>query len=116
MKNILKSGILTALAAAAISLTNQAHAKDITLLNVSYDPTRELYADFNTAFVKYWKDKTGDNITVQQSNGGSGKQARSVIEGLPADVVTLALGYDVDALHDKAQLIPADWQKRLPNN
>ena len=91
-------------------------AKDITLLNVSYDPTRELYVDFNKAFAASWKAKTGDNVIVKQSHGGSGKQARSVIDGLEADVVTLALAYDVDELHDKAKLIPADWQKRLPHN
>ncbi len=87
-----------------------------TLLNVSYDPTRELYQDFNAAFAKQWKAKTGESLVVKQSHGGSGKQARSVIDGLEADVVTLALAYDIDALHDKAKLIPADWQKRLPNN
>jgi hypothetical protein len=86
-------------------------AKDITLLNVSYDPTRELYVDFNKAFAAHWKAKTGDNVIVKQSHGGSGKQARSVIDGLDADVVTLALAYDIDELHDKAKLIPADWQK-----
>jgi sulfate/thiosulfate transport system substrate-binding protein len=93
-----------------------AHAKDITLLNVSYDPTRELYVDFNKAFAAQWKAKTGDVVTVKQSHGGSGKQARSVIDGLEADVVTLALAADVDALHTKAGLIPADWQSRLPDN
>ncbi|MGC4403797.1 sulfate ABC transporter substrate-binding protein [Methyloversatilis sp. MC4-4] len=91
-------------------------AADITLLNVSYDPTRELYQDFNSAFAKHWKAKTGDNVTIKQSHGGSGKQARSVIDGLEADVVTLALAYDVDALHQNAKLIPADWQKRLQHN
>jgi sulfate transport system substrate-binding protein len=91
-------------------------AKDITLLNVSYDPTREFYVDFNKAFAAHWKARTGDNVIVKQSHGGSGKQARSVIDGLDADVVTLALAYDVDELHDKAKLIPADWQKRLPHN
>ena len=91
-------------------------AKDITLLNVSYDPTRELYHDFNKAFAAHWKAKTGDNIIVKQSHGGSGKQARSVIDGLEADVVTLALAYDVDELADKAKLITADWQKRLQHN
>jgi sulfate/thiosulfate transport system substrate-binding protein len=90
--------------------------KDITLLNVSYDPTRELYVDVNKAFAAQWKAKTGDTLTIKQSHGGSGKQARSVIDGLDADVVTLALAYDIDELHAKAQLIPADWQKRLPNN
>ena len=93
-----------------------AHAKDITLLNVSYDPTRELYQEFNKAFAKHWQAKTGDTVTVKQSHGGSGKQARSVIDGLDADVVTLALAYDVDELAERAKLIPADWQKRLPHN
>ena len=91
-------------------------AKDIKLLNVSYDPTRELYSEFNAAFAKYWKAKTGDAVTIHLSNGGSGKQARSVIDGLEADVVTLALAYDIDAIAEKARLLPADWQKRLPNN
>ena len=103
-----------ALALAAASLSTL--AKDITLLNVSYDPTRELYADFNKAFAKQWLAKTGDNVIVKQSHGGSGKQARSVIDGLEADVVTLALAYDVDELAEKAKLIPADWQKRLKHN
>ena len=93
-----------------------AQAKDITLLNVSYDPTRELYVDFNKAFAAHWKAKTGDVVTVRQSHGGSGKQARSVLDGLEADVVTLALAYDVDELAAKGQLIPADWQKRLKHN
>src|SRR5712671_3741240 len=91
-------------------------AKDIKLLNVSYDPTRELYQDFNAAFTKSWKEKTGDAVTIQQSHAGSSKQARSVIDGLEADVVTLALAYDIDAIAEKARLLPADWQKRLPNN
>ncbi len=101
---------LIALAAAS------AWARDVTLLNVSYDPTRELYQDFNDAFAKHWKTQTGETPTLKQSHGGSGKQARSVIDGLDADVVTLALAYDIDALHDRGKLIPADWQKRLPNN
>jgi sulfate transport system substrate-binding protein len=108
--------IRSSLLAALLSLSITAHAADISLLNVSYDPTRELYQDFNAAFSKVWKAKTGDNVTIKQSHGGSGKQARAVIDGLEADVVTLALAYDVDALHDKANLIPADWQKRLPHN
>jgi sulfate transport system substrate-binding protein len=87
-----------------------------TLLNVSYDPTRELYQDFNAAFVRQWKAKTGETVKINQSHGGSGKQARAVIDGLDADVVTLALAYDIDALHEKGGLIPADWQKRLPHN
>ncbi len=86
-----------------------------TLLNVSYDPTRELYKDFNAAFAKHWQGKTGQTLAVRQSHGGSGKQARSVADGLEADVVTLALGYDIDALAER-KLIPADWQKRFPNN
>ncbi|OAM88489.1 sulfate ABC transporter substrate-binding protein [Termitidicoccus mucosus] len=101
---------------AILAVAPFASAKNIELLNVSYDPTRELYVDFNTAFARYWKDKTGDNVTIKQSHGGSGKQARTVIDGLRADVVTLALAADVSALHDKADLIPADWQKRLPHN
>jgi sulfate transport system substrate-binding protein len=91
-------------------------ARDITLLNVSYDPTREFYQDYNTAFARYWKEKTGDTVTIRQSHGGSGKQARAVIDGLEADVVTLALAYDIDAIHEHAGLVPADWQQRLPHN
>jgi sulfate/thiosulfate-binding protein len=91
-------------------------AKDVTLLNVSYDPTRELYNEFNAAFAKHWKEKTGDTLTISQSHGGSGKQARAIIDGLQADVATLALAYDVDALNEKGGLIPKAWQKRLPNN
>ena len=106
--------LVAALAALAVSAT--VAAKDFALLNVSYDPTRELYVDFNKAFAAHYKAKTGDTVTVKQSHGGSGKQARSVIDGLDADVVTLALAYDVDELNSKAKLIPADWQKRLPNN
>ncbi|MFZ2990917.1 sulfate ABC transporter substrate-binding protein [Ideonella sp.] len=93
-----------------------AHAKDVTLLNVSYDPTREFYQDYNKAFAAHWKAKTGDVLTVKQSHGGSGKQARSVIDGLEADIVTLALAYDIDELGTKAKLIPDNWQKRLPHN
>jgi sulfate/thiosulfate transport system substrate-binding protein len=90
--------------------------RDIQLLNVSYDPTRELYAEFNKAFATHWKARTRDNVSVRQSHGGSGRQARSIIDGLDADVATLALAYDIDELHAKAQLIPANWQTRLPNN
>jgi sulfate/thiosulfate-binding protein len=88
----------------------------IKLLNVSYDPTRELYQEINAAFAKQWQAKTGQPVTINQSHGGSGKQARSVIDGLQADVVTLALAYDIDALYNNANLLPKDWQKRLPNN
>ncbi len=106
--------IITVLLAAF--LANVAQAKDISLLNVSYDPTREFFQEFNTAFAKYWKEKTGDTLTVNQSHGGSGKQTRAIIDGLEADVATLALAYDVDALFEKGGLIPKAWQKRLPNN
>jgi sulfate transport system substrate-binding protein len=106
-----------ALAAAILVLAaGAAAAKDVTLLNVSYDPTRELYVEYNAAFAKYWKGKTGDNVTVKQSHGGSGKQARSVIDGIDADVVTLALAYDIDEIGEKAKLLPTDWQKRLKHN
>ncbi len=91
-------------------------AAEVSLLNVSYDPTRELYVDYNKAFATYWKNKTGDTVTFKQSHGGSGKQARAIIDGLDADVATLALAYDVDQLYEKARLIPKDWQKRLGNN
>jgi sulfate transport system substrate-binding protein len=89
---------------------------DTTLLNVSYDPTRELYRDFNAAFAADWKKQTGETVKINQSHGGSGKQSRSVIDGLEADVVTLALAYDIDAMHEHGGLVPADWQKRLPDN
>ncbi|BCM24396.1 sulfate ABC transporter substrate-binding protein [Methyloradius palustris] len=112
--NKLKSQLI--LAAFALTTTLTAVASDITLLNVSYDPTRELYQDYNAAFAKYWKAKTGDNVTIKVSHGGSGKQGRSIIDGLEADVATLALAYDIDALYDKARLIPQNWQTRLPNN
>ena len=99
----------------AASLAGGASAQS-TLLNVSYDPTREFYQEYNAAFAKHWKAKGGDDVAVKQSHGGSGKQARAVIDGLEADVVTLALAYDVDALNKNGSLIPADWAKRLPNN
>src|SRR4051794_16912962 len=89
---------------------------DVTLMNVSYDPTRELYQAYNAAFSNYWKSKSGEAVTVRQSHGGSGKQARSVIDGLEADVVTLALAYDIDAISEKSGRLPKDWQKRLPDN
>jgi sulfate transport system substrate-binding protein len=105
-----------ALAAIALTVAAAAHAKDITLLNVSYDPTRELYVEFNKAFSAYWQKKTGDTVSVKQSHGGSGKQARSVIDGIDADVVTLALAYDIDEIAERAKVLPADWQKRLAHN
>ncbi len=106
----------TLLAVAGLSSIGTVYAKDIELLNVSYDPTRELYEEINTKFAEQYKASKGDNVLINQSHGGSGKQARSVIDGLEADVVTLALAFDVDALADVGKLIPVDWQKRLPNN
>jgi len=103
---------LTAFAIAAVPIL--APAKNVRLLNVSYDPTRELYVEFNKAFASYWEAKTGDKVTVRQSHGGSSKQARSVIDGLGADVVTLALSADIDAIAERTGRIPADWQTRLP--
>src|ERR1035438_10190110 len=105
-----------ALALIVVLMGSVAHAATIKLLNVSYDPTRELYEDYNKAFAAYWLGKTGDTVTINQSHGGSGKQARSVIDGLEADVVTLALAYDIDALATQATLVPGNWQSRLPNN
>ena len=100
---------------AALAISSTAWA-NVELLNVSYDPTRELYQEFNPAFAKYWKEKTGETVTIKQSHGGAGKQARAVIDGLEADVVTLALAYDIDAIAEKTGKIPADWQKKLSNN
>src|SRR6267154_1492162 len=104
------------LSAVALALTAGAHAKTIELLNVSYDPTRELYVDFNTAFAADWKAKTGEDVTIKQSHGGSGKQARAVIDGLDADVVTLALAADIDAIAAISKKLPENWQSRLPHN
>lgn len=115
MKKISLSVLLTAFTL-NLALTSVSYAKEVTLLNVSYDPTRELYVDYNAAFSKYWQSKTGDTVKVSQSHGGSGKQARAVIDGLQADVATLALAYDVDQLYEKGKLIPKDWQKRLQHN
>jgi sulfate/thiosulfate transport system substrate-binding protein len=98
------------------ALAVSAGAKEIKLLNVSYDPTREFYQEYNAAFAKYWKAKTGDDVTINQSHGGSGKQAQLVIAGLEADVVTLALAYDIDAISQQAGLLPSDWQKKFPDN
>ena len=104
------------LAFVAAPLLGQTSKKPVTLLNVSYDPTRELYQDFNRQFATYWKGKTGQEVKIRQSHGGSGKQARSVIDGLEADVVTLALAYDIDQVAEKGGTLPAGWQSRLPNN
>jgi sulfate transport system substrate-binding protein len=108
--NIVFAAVLTVLAA------GNAHAAEVNLLNVSYDPTRELYKEYNPVFAKYWQAKTGDNVTINQSHGGGGKQARALLEGLEADVVTLALAYDIDQLYQKRKLIPEKWQSLLPNN
>jgi sulfate transport system substrate-binding protein len=107
---------LATTALAATLLMAPALKADVTLLNVSYDPTRELYDDYNKAFARYWEAKTGQKVTVRQSHGGSGKQARTVIDGLQADVVTLALAGDIDALATQGKLLPANWQGRLPHN
>lgn len=110
------STIQTFILGVSLALSSWAAKAQISLLNVSYDPTRELYAEFNQAFAKHWKERTGQDVTIKQSHGGSGKQARSIIDGLDADVATLALAGDTDALHDNGKLIPAGWQKRLPHN
>jgi sulfate/thiosulfate transport system substrate-binding protein len=112
-RKIVVAALLLALATA---LSPAAVFAKVELLNVSYDPTRELYQDFNRAFARQWKQKTSQDLVVKQSHGGSGKQARAVIDGLDADVVTLALAYDIDEIHNKAKLIPANWQSRLPGN
>ena len=109
-----KNFIILVLLAFALAVAGE--AKEVKLLNVSYDPTRELYQEYNAAFAKYWKTKTGNDVVIAQSHGGSGKQAQSVINGLEADVVTLALAYDIDAIAQQAKSLPADWQKRLPDN
>src|SRR5687767_6675175 len=102
--------------ALAAALPSRAQQQPVQLLNVSYDPTRELYVEFNQAFAKYWKGKTGQEVTVKQSHGGSGKQARSIIDGLDADVATLALAGDTDALVRNGGWLAPDWQKKLPHN
>lgn len=107
--------IFSALLAVSSSLVNQSAHADTTLLNVSYDVTREFYKDFNASFIKFWKDKTGETITINQSHGGSSKQARSVADGLEADIISMNQAPDIDILHERAKLIPKDWQKRLPN-
>ncbi|WP_026610945.1 sulfate ABC transporter substrate-binding protein [Methylocaldum szegediense] len=111
----IKNTFITALLGTALAVSSVT-AADVSLLNVSYDPTRELYEEYNAAFAKYWKKKTGDTVSIKQSHGGGGKQARAVVDGLEADVVTLALSFDVDQLHSKAKLIPENWQSRLPHN
>ena len=114
MSRLHRRTLLAATALVASLLTAPAFA-DVTLLNVSYDPTREFYQDFNKAFAAHWQQATGETVTIQQSHGGSGKQARAVIDGLDADVVTLALAADIDAIADKTDKLPEDWQSRLPH-
>lgn len=114
MKSSALSKILTSMVL-MLGISSGSLAETV-LMNVSYDPTREFYQDFNAAFTKHWQQQGGEAVTIKQSHGGSGKQARSVIDGLRADVVTLALGYDIDAIAEKSKMIPADWQARLPNN
>lgn len=119
MNSLTKTGcalVTLALAVAMLSGCSRRGVPESKLLNVSYDPTREFYQDINEAFAKQWQAKTGGRITIEQSHGGSGKQARAVIDGLQADVVTLALAYDIDAIAEKSGLLPADWQGRLPHN
>ncbi|MCC6916805.1 sulfate ABC transporter substrate-binding protein [Nitrosomonas sp.] len=109
------TGLTAGLLILGLVCTRHALAEQ-TILNVSYDPTRELYEEYNREFIRHWQEKTGEKITVRQSHGGSGKQARAVIDGIPADVVTLALAHDIDAISKQSGLIPADWQQHLPNN
>ncbi len=125
-KKLFKTGLIGLLITAILAsiagcgqtsqTTTSEAPKPVSLLNVSYDPTRELYQEYNAAFTKYWKEKTGQDVTIEQSHGGSGSQARTVIDGNQADVVTLALAYDIDSINSKAPLIDKEWQKRLPNN
>jgi sulfate/thiosulfate transport system substrate-binding protein len=115
MKSILKK-FLTALAFAMASDMDTLQAADVTLLNVSYDPTREFYQDYNKLFIKHWAEQANETVQINQSHGGSGKQARAIIDGLDADVATLGLAYDVDQLYQKGKLIPENWQSRLSNN
>ncbi|MCE9500355.1 MAG: sulfate ABC transporter substrate-binding protein [Leptospira sp.] len=115
MKTKIIKTVILAVSIISVSISLPAKDKDISLLNVSYDPTRELYAEYNQLFSKYWNSKTGDNVRINQSHGGGGKQARAVIDGLEADIVTLAVSYDIDIIASKGLISPA-WQKSLPNN
>ncbi len=115
-RHFIKFPVLFALTASVALTAAAAIAESLTLLNVSYDPTRELYAEYNQAFAKHWKEKTGQAVTIKQSHGGSGKQARSIIDGIDADVATLALAADIDALVKNGAYLQTDWQKRLPHN
>ena len=113
---LIAAAVAAVIAYSVLSGNSGSDAGSVKLLNVSYDPTRELYQEFNSAFARYWKDKTGQDVFIEQSHGGAGKQARAVIDGLEADVVTLALAYDIDMIGQKAGLLPAEWQARLPEN
>src|ERR1700737_5410142 len=115
-KVLVVTGFLLAGLLLIFSIQAQTQGGQVLLLNVSYAPTRELYQDFNQAFAKYWKAKTGQTVTVEQSHGGSSKQARAVIDGLQADFVTLGLAYDIDAIAENSKLLPTGWRKRLPHN
>jgi sulfate transport system substrate-binding protein len=110
------AAVLVVVAIAVATAYRSSATGDVAILNVSYDPTREFYQEYNAAFARNWKRRTGENVTVKQSHAGSGKQARAVMDGLEADVVTLALAYDIDAVSDMAGLLPKNWQSRLPNN
>ena len=114
--NLCNAGSWVLMATVLTVAAGPVHAQTATILNVSYDPTREFYREYNELFTKNWVQRTGQTVRIRQSHGGSGSQARAVIDGLDADVVTLALAYDIDALHDQANRVPEDWQKRLPNN
>ena len=113
--NTIRRSLLVLAASFGLTLAVGALAKDARLLNVSYDPTRELYREFNAAFARHWQETRGQKVEIENSHGGSGKQARAVIDGLEADVVTLALAYDIDSIAER-KLIAPDWQKRLPQN
>lgn len=116
MINRIAMALLATLIAFSLGACSQGPASEVTLLNVSYDPTRELYEDINVAFIAQWKQKTGQSLQIKQSHGGSGRQARAVIDGLPADVVTLALASDINAIAEQGKLLPLNWEERLPNN
>ncbi|MBP6457988.1 MAG: substrate-binding domain-containing protein, partial [Pseudoxanthomonas sp.] len=116
MKTSLSHPVRAVWLACGLALASAAPARDITLLNVSYDPTREFYREVNTAFAAEWQKTKQQKVSIETSHGGSGKQARSVIDGLEADVVTLALAYDIDSISQRAKLLPANWQSRLPEN
>ena len=114
--SVFKKVAIAAVSASLLWSAAAVEAQNKTLLNVSYDPTRELYREYNNAFTRYWREQTGETVRVNMSHGGSGSQARSVIDGLAADVVTLALAYDIDAVAELSGKLPADWQQQLPNN